>query len=111
MNLDIQAEDVLMWESKKLWNLLKALSQDPEHKVPSKDLEKIKNGFRITVPIWYFTEEWFEIYPASKKVKIVGHGKYNLDDFMKEKEDRDALMRSTIISVLDDGGIVEGRTE
>jgi hypothetical protein len=111
MSLDINSEDVLTWETKKLWNTVNTLRNDPDVKLKIEplDYEQCKYGIRIKCPIWYFTEEWYEIYPSSKKVKITGYGKYDLPDFMQEKEERDNLLRTLIVDNIDDNGMIEGR--
>lgn len=110
MSLDIHPEDILQWETKKLWNTLNSLKNDEDAQLNQENYYSIKHGLRIKIPIWYITEEWYEIYPSSKKVKIQGHGKFWLKDFMQEKEDRDSLMRSEILKNIDDGNMMEART-
>lgn len=107
--LNINPEDILTWETKKLWNTLNAIKNDKENNIDKEKYYKIKYGINIECPIWYITEEWYELYPSSKKTKIKGYGKYNLSDFMQEKENRDELMRQEIINNLNDEGIMEGR--
>lgn len=109
MSLEINPENVLIWETKKLWNTLNTLKNDPDINIDNKLYNKCKFGINIDCTIWYFTEEWYEIYPSSKKVKINGYGKFWLKDFMKEKEDRDSLMRNLIINNIDENGMIEGR--
>jgi hypothetical protein len=110
MNLDINPEDVLVWETKKLWNVVKKITHDAEGTISEQDIASIKMGITMDVPIWYITEEWYEIYPASKKVKVQGFGKFQLVDFMQEKELRDNLMRNIILENIDENGIVTGRS-
>ena len=109
MVLEINPEDVMTWETKKLWNTLNTLKNDLDLNIDMDIYTKCKFGIRIGCPVWYFTEEWYEIYPSSRKVKIVGYGKFWLKDFMQEKEDRDSLMRNLIIDNINEDGMIEGR--
>lgn len=109
MNLDITTEEVLTWETKKLWNTINTIKNHEDAEINDEEINKTKNGINIECPIWYFTEEWYDIYPSSKKVKIRGHGKYSIKEFMKEKENRDSIMRKIIIKNIEQDEIIEGR--
>lgn len=56
----------------------------------------IKNGIKLRVLIQYLTKQWYEEYPTSKKVSIKGHGKFSLELFLWEKEEREHMMREII---------------
>lgn len=107
--LKVDEERVLNAETKELWNILNSMRNSPDNDIKASDYEKVKYGINLLVPIWYFTEDWYEIYPNSKKVAIRGHGKFSLDAFMDEKEERDSVMRGIIIENMDDEGIITGR--
>jgi hypothetical protein len=109
MSFEINVEEVLTWETKKLWNTLNTLRNDTDNNITEEDYFLIKFGNKIKCPIWYFTENWYDIYPSSKRVGVKGHGKFYLKDFMDEKEDRDKLMRSIIIAHANANGVIEGR--
>jgi len=109
MNIDITPEEIMTWETKKLWNTLNTIKNDNDNVVDDTDYKSIKYGINVLCMIWYFTEEWYEIYPSSRKVKIRGYGKYLLKDFMKEKESRDNMMREIILHNIGKDGIIEGR--
>ena len=103
MSSEITPEDIYTWEIKKLWNTFKTIDRKQNEDYI------VRHGERIKVPIWYFTEEWYELYPYSHKVKIQGYGKFMISDFMEEKEKREDLMRETIINALKKGTLIIGR--
>lgn len=108
--LDITTEEILNMDIKTLWKTTQIIKQQTNNKQTLKHIEQTKQGTRIPVLIWYFTEEWYEIYPESKKVRIRGHGKYQLEDFMQEKEHREQTMRTLLINHIETKGITKGRT-
>lgn len=104
------AEELLEWDIKKLWECFKMLMQQ-ENEDGRKMIEeykeendKIKNGTIIKIPIYYITNEWYEEYPSSGRVKIYGFGKYMIESFEEEKEKRETLMREIISENMDTGG-------
>lgn len=105
--IDINPEEVLTWNTTKLWYMFNIIKQNTE--IDQDIMEKVKNGINIKIPIWYITEEWYEIYPSTKKVAIKGHGKYELNHFMNEVEERDRIMKETIIENIDPGEIISPR--
>lgn len=112
MSDDLNQDEIYLWEIKQLWNAYKTL-EDPKENT-------IKDGYQLLVPIWYFTEEWYEINPSGKittetgktikgTVTIKGYGKYALHDFMHEKEKRQNYMRKRILEEMQNGKIIIGR--
>lgn len=109
MVFDANPEEILGWETKRLWNAISSLDNVDELNITKEELSHIRHGFKINVPIWYFTEEWYELYPASKKAKIRGYGKFKMEDFMQEKETRDAAMRNALLASIQSEGPITGR--
>ena len=58
-------EDIMVWETKRLWVELKRISNDNAN--ARKTLEEVKRGYSMDIPIWYFTEQWYNIYPSGKR--------------------------------------------
>lgn len=110
IQIDLDPQDIISLETKRLWNILNTIKKDSKSTIDNEEYYLIKYGIKIKCPIWYLSEEWFELYPNTRKVSIKGYGKYKLNDFMNEKENRDNLMRSIIINNLNDDSIIEGRT-
>lgn len=110
MELDIQAEELLTWNAKKLWNTLQIVKNEEESEIDQEEYAKVEEGIRIKVPIWYLTEEWYSIYPSGESVIIKKYGKFKLKDFMKEKEEREKLMRELILDNIEEKEIVTARS-
>lgn len=113
--IPLEPHEVLTLDIHSLWNAYLILLEeiDAEGK-PLKEIyedrtHKIKYGIRLNLPIWYLTKQWYEEYPTSRKVKVVGHGKYPLDKFMEEKEEREQLMREALLDNIDDEGVTTPR--
>lgn len=101
--IDINPEEVMDWNTTKLWNTLQTLRADEDSSISIEEYEQVKEGVRIKVPIWYITQEWYELYPSSKKMLILGFGKFRISDFMNEKDERDRIMRRLILENLPEG--------
>lgn len=91
-----QTDDVFTWTTQKLWNAVKQIQQETNQY--DKEIEKVKMGYLIQIPIWYITQEWYEMYPSTKRIKIYGHGKYEIKDFMEDLEQRETTMRNIILN-------------
>lgn len=89
-------QEILEWDTTKLWKTINTI--DNVKKEYPTEYKKIKEGVTLKIPIQWITEEWYEEYPHSKKVRVKGYGKYSLQKFMEEKEERDKLMRKIIES-------------
>jgi hypothetical protein len=100
-------QEILSWDTKKLWAAINMIDNKEEYE---EELSIIKYGIKIQVPIWYIIEEWFEMYPSSARIKIMGYGKYKIWDFMQEKEERESIMRRVLIDNMEDEGPTEART-
>lgn len=109
-------EELLSWGVKQLWTCFKQLMEDETEDgqkisvLYQDELYKVKFGVKLKFPVWYMTNEWFEAYPTSKKVRIMGYGKIAITDFMEEKDSREAVMRKVIAELMDQGGITKPRT-
>lgn len=99
-------EEVLDWNTEKLWNAINLLENKEDYK---KEISRIRFGTLIKVPIWYIINEWYEVYPSSARIKIMGYGKYKIWDFMEEKELRDSKMRKIIMENIEDDSPTEPR--
>ena len=105
--IDTSPEEVLTWDMEKLWNALKQLTEKEEYK---KDKELIKNGIKVKFPIQYIIQEWYKMNPENKRVTVRGYGKWKIDDFMEEIEEREDLMRQIIIEKMEKPEIAKPRT-
>ena len=81
----IQEDEILQWDTEKLWNAINMLDNKEDY---HEEIERIKFGRKVKIPIWYITNEWFEVYPSSAKIKILGYGKFKIWDFMEERIQR-----------------------
>lgn len=87
--------EVLEWQTEKLWNAVQAIKLEIG-KTP-RNYDEIKNGRNINFPIQYIINEWYEMYPTTKKAKILGYGKVEIQQLLDEIEDRNTMMRQIII--------------
>lgn len=114
--ISVTPEQVMNMDIQQLWNSFRLLMEEEDDRgkklsmLYKEDLLKIKWGSgNVDVPIWYFINEWYEIYPSSGRVKILGHGKFPLKDIMEEKDKREAIMRSILIENTDNDSLTEVR--
>lgn len=109
-------EELLEMNIIQLWKCFKMLmnEEDPNGKkfihFYLDDFNKVQNGINLKVPIWYFTNKWYEVYPSNKCVKVMGYGKVQIKTFMEEKEGREDMMRMVIQEQMDDGSTSKPRT-
>lgn len=89
-----EQKDIYSMDTETLWNIFLEINE--ETKEYKKEMDMVRNGINISFPIQYLINEWFEIYPASKRVTIKGYGKFEITKFMEEKEEREKIMRKTI---------------
>lgn len=88
-------DEIFNWDSKQLWNAFKQLYEDGD--IESDVYKQVKFGIKfLNVPIWFITNDWVEILPSGKYVNIMGIGKFDLNEYMEEKEKREELMRRFI---------------
>jgi hypothetical protein len=104
-------DEIMQMDTATLWSALKILmeeeTEDGEklNKQYIEEMRGIQEGVDLKIPIWYITNKWYEIYPSTGNVKILGYGKAEIRDFMKEKEGRDAMMRKILIDQIEDDSI------
>lgn len=111
--IPVTAEEIIGMHTKQLWDTLQILLEEETEngdleEVYKEEIQIIKYG-KLNIPIWYITQKWFEEMPVNKKVKVLGHGKFDLEKFMEDKSKRDTIMRSILIENIEEGGITEGR--
>ena len=100
--INVDSEQILKWDIEQLWNACQILEEDEEtHNTHIEIIQTVKEGIKIKVPIYYLIQEWWEVYPNTKRAKILGHGKYKIQDFMEEIETRTKLMRRIIYENID----------
>lgn len=107
-------EEIINAGTGKLWNMFQILIEEEDEQgrdleeLYKEEIKQIKNG-ENQIPIWYITNKWYEEIPESKKIKVKGHGKYNIIEFMEDKGKRETIMRSILMENLEEGGMTEGR--
>lgn len=101
--------EILEWDTEKLWNAVQQIKAELE-KTP-RGYEKAKNGIRINFPIQYIIKQWYEEYPSTRRAKIIGYGKVNIQELEDEIEERNTIMRQIIIEHTDDEEATKPRTE
>ena len=72
--------------------------------------QKVKHGINMNFPIWYIHQEWYSTNPSTGRVTIQGHGKWKLQDFLEELEQRRLLMLKTIEEEINTPGTTIPRT-
>lgn len=94
-------DEILEWDTMKLWNAIQQIDEETNGAL-KKEIDKVRNGIKLKIPIYYITQEWYDIYPTGQSVNIYGHNKYNINDFMEELQEREKLMRKIIFDNIDD---------
>lgn len=73
--------------------------------------ENVSVGIKIKVPIQYFVNGWYKVFPNTKRAKISGHGKCNLIAFLEEKELRETMIKNFLTETLLDDNKIGVREE
>lgn len=107
MVLNITETEVFNMSINKLWKVFNNIKEEIE--IDKNVYYTIKYGKFFKCVIHYLINEWYEIYPNSKKVYIRGYGKINLEVFMEELDYRETLLRKVIIDNIDNENIIENR--
>lgn len=107
MSIQLDIENLYEWNTAKLWEVFSQLYF--EGLVPEQAYFEVKFGCTIDFDIMYITNEWFEVFPSSKRMKMYGHGKLHLKDFDNEVQLRKNVMRDQISKEIDNSDIIEGR--
>lgn len=107
-------DEIYEWEIEKLWNTIKTYEDEETErgkikKIYKKEIETIKNGINLKIPIWYLIKGWYIEYPNTKRVQVKGHGKVNIIEFMEEKERRENILRTIILENLEENTATEPR--
>ena len=103
---DINPEEILTWDLEKLWNFYVMIKENRD----DKEYHQIKFGTKLIIPIRYLIEEWYEMYPTTKKVRVLGFGKFNITEFTDEIEEREKALRKAIEEEIQEDEIAEPRT-
>lgn len=106
--MKLDENNILIYDIDKLWSILGYL-KDSGYPISDDNYNLIKNGFKIKFPIHYLIEEWYNLYPSTKRVSIQGYGKFKMDDFMEEVDKRKALLRTVIMENIEDDDYLKGR--
>lgn len=106
-------EDLLKWDLNELWSCFQTILTYEEEKrgkledVYKEELQNVKEGIKFKIPIWYLTNKWYEEFPAKKGVKVLGYGRYNINEFQQEIEKRKTIMRNVISEESTDTDLTE----
>ncbi len=111
----IDTENIGSLNIRELWNTFIVLldSTDEEGKQYmsyfQQEYSQVKNGINVEFPIHYIIDKWYEEYPSSKRVKILGYGKFSLSNFKEEIEKRETIMRRIILENMNESSLTEPR--
>lgn len=89
-------DEIYTMTTQQLWALINLLEPE-EIKMYEKELQEIKNGITIKIPIMYIIKKHYTEYPESRRISVKGYGKHNLIKFYDETDERDKLMREIIL--------------
>lgn len=109
MNIEISEADILKMEIAELYDTLKMMQESEDLEEYEEEIREIEEGIDIKIPIIYLTNEWYEPYPSTKRVKVMGFRKYEINEFFKEKSAREAKMRVIILENLGNEHPAEAR--
>lgn len=93
-------DEIYSWDTIELWNAIQLL-EDEDKQDHYEELQQIKYGINIQVPIIYIIKDWTEEYPNNKRIAIKGHGKHSIQDYYDEVDERNTLMRKIILSTIE----------
>lgn len=89
-------DEIYQWDLEMLYNAVKAIEEELDTQERA-TLKKCKYGFKVKVPIYYITQEWYELYAPRKMMSVQGYGKFPMDEFMTEIENREQELRKIIL--------------
>lgn len=101
-------DEILEWDTLKLWNAVQQIDEETDGEL-KKEIQKIKEGIKLKIPIYYITQEWYDIYPTGKSLNIYGYGKFEVDTFMEEIQTRERIMRKIIYENINNPDPTEAR--
>lgn len=108
-------DDIYEWTLEKLWKTVKTYEEEYTEKEITlkqqykKELQIVKNGIKLKLPIHYLIYGWYTEYPNTKGVKVQGHGVFNIMEFLEERERRENILRTIILENLEDESTTEPR--
>ena len=85
----------------QLWNLLQAQPDDIKQ-VYNQEILDLKRGILTNVPIIYLLNNWFTPYPITRTVGVTGLGKYDIQAFYDDVQERENIIRKIILEMEDD---------
>ena len=101
-------EEVWKMGFPELWRVFRAVvNMNDEYEA---EMDRVKNGFIVRVPMRHLLEEQYEVYGYDKKVGIFGYGKYPLPDFYEDLDRREDLMRNVILRNIEKESTVAPRS-
>lgn len=94
-------DEVYSMNTSELWNIIG--SMEIEEKIDYKtEIELIKNGINIKIPIIYIIKGWTEEHPETKRISIKAHGKYDITEYYDEVQERNNMMRQIILENIEE---------
>lgn len=101
-------ESIYEMELNELWNYIRTI-EDDLNKDQKSNLKDIKEGYVYQVPIQYIVRGYYQEFPNTKRVKIVGYGKIPLLAFWEEIELREKELRKIAVDYNGGGEIITSR--
>lgn len=93
--MSFEIENIYSWDIEQLWNWLDSADLQKEY---PEEYEKVKEGIRIKVPIYWIINDWWKQETHIKKASVDGFGKWELNQFMDEIQERCKIIRQIIIN-------------
>lgn len=69
--------------------------------------ERVKYGFKLNFPITYYLNKWYNEYPSTKNVTVLGFGTCKIWYFTDEIEKREILARRFILEAISTPGNIQ----
>ncbi len=108
--INLQEPEIISMDIADLWATYLLMKQmNLIKKKYLKDEHLIKQGTKIKVDIRYFINKWYETIPTQNLIIVQNYGDKKLDEFYDEIDERNAILRKTIIENLDNDSATEGR--
>ena len=104
----ITLAEAIQYKLEDLYNVIELIIQQDDEDLNYPDEIKLKydlirNGINLKIPLPYLTKkEWYTEYPNSKRVSILGHGKFPIMLFYDEIKERERICREIIIGELEE---------
>lgn len=107
--MDATPEEILQWNIRQLWSQLLILIEEEPKIAKKKEIENIKYGISIRIPIQYLTNEWYDLYPSNKTATVKGYGRHKLLDLLDEIEERETMIRTILLDNLQQNPLITPR--